>query len=334
MMFLLICAVTFYFASLRGGFAAEEKQPQAPQKKIVAKVNGKPIYEDQLEPGVQENLKKWKKYGLKQESPDLISRLQMRALSKVIEQELLNQEAQKVTVQNADEKVELKLKEMKKKYGPGEERFQNYLKRRNLTIPELKKSLKDGLCVEEYLKAKGIADPDIPEEKIKRFYTDSPDNYAREEMVKVSHILIKVDEKASPEEKEKAYKKAVQIRQDILAGKGFAEMAKEFSECNSAPGGGSLGYIERGYMPEQFEQVAFTLDKGSMSDIVETKFGYHIIKVMDKQSAGTAPYEDVRDFIKKFLQEEESKKRLVAHMTMLKEKAKIEVFLEDKSAGK
>jgi peptidyl-prolyl cis-trans isomerase C len=252
----------------------------------------------------------------------------MRALSKVIDQELLNQEAKKVTVQNADEKVEQKLQEMKKKYGPQEERFQNYLKRRNLTIPELKKSLKEGLCVEEYLKAKGIADPDIPEEKIKKFYTDSPDNYAREEMVKVSHILIKVDEKASPEDKEKAYKKAAQIRQDILAGKDFAEMAKEFSECNSASGGGSLGYIKRGYMPEQFEQVAFTLDKGSMSDIVETKFGYHIIKVMDKQSAGTAPYEDVRDFIKKFLQEDEAKKRLAAHMAVLKEKAKIEILLE------
>jgi peptidyl-prolyl cis-trans isomerase C len=281
-----------------------------------------------LEPLVNENIKKWKKYGLKQDAPELTSRMQMRALSKVIDQELLNQEARKTPLTDADEKAAKKLQAMKKKYG-SEEHFQSYLKRNNLTEAELNKSLKDGLYVDEYLKKKGIADPDIPEEKIKNFYTANPENYAREEMVKVRHILIKADEKASPEDRETAYKKAVQIRKDILSGKDFAQMAKEYSECNSAAGGGSLGYIERGYMPGQFEQVAFALDKGSISDVVETKFGYHIITVLDKQPAGIAPYEEVHDFIKKFLQEEESKKRLDAHITALREKAKIEVLLED-----
>ena len=323
---LAVCLCLLFVSAVA---AADSNQLQQPGKKIVARVNGNPIYEEQLEPLVNENIKKWKKYGLKQDTPEMMSRMQMRAVSKVIDQELLKQEAQKMTVKNPDEKVEQKLQEMKKKYGPDDERFDKYLKIRNLTIADLKKSLKEGLYVEEYLRSKNIADPDIPEEKIKLFYTGNPENYARAEMVKASHILIKADEKASQEDKEKAYKKAVQIRKDILAGKGFAEMAKEYSECNSASGGGSLGYIERGYMPEQFEKVAFALDKDAMSDVVETKFGYHIIKVHDKQPAGTAPYEDVRDFIKKFLQEEESKKRLAAHMTALREKAKIEVLLEE-----
>jgi peptidyl-prolyl cis-trans isomerase C len=273
-------------------------------------------------------MKKWKKYGLKQDSPELTSRMQMRALSKVIDQELLNQAARKTPLTSADEKTAKKLQAMKRKYG-SEEHFQSYLKRRNLTEAELNKSIQEGLYVEEYLKAKGIADPEIPEEKIKNFYTANPENYAREEMVKVSHILIKADEKAPAEEREKAYTKAVQIRKDILAGKDFARMAKEYSECNSAAGGGSLGYIQRGYMPGQFEQVAFALDKGSVSDVVETKFGYHIITVLDKQPAGTAPYEEVHDFIKKFLQEEASKKMLDAHLTALREKATIEVLLEE-----
>jgi peptidyl-prolyl cis-trans isomerase C len=322
------CAVSLCCLSLAAAVAAEENKPQDPGKKIVARVNGNPIYLEQLEPLVNENIKKWKKYGLKQDTPELTSRMQMRALSKVIDQELLNQEARKTPVTDADEKAAKKLQAMKKKYG-SEEHFQSYLKRNNLTEAELNKSLKEGLYVDEYLKKKGIADPEIPEEKIKNFYTANPENYAREEMVKVRHILIKADEKASPEDREKAYKKAVQIRKDILAGKDFALMAKEYSECNSAAGGGSLGYIERGYMPGPFEQVAFALDKGSISDVVETKFGYHIITVLDKQPAGIAPYEEVHDFIKKFLQEEESKKRLDAHITALREKAKIEVLLED-----
>ena len=146
---------------------------------------------------------------------------------------------------------------------------------------------------------------------------------------KYSHILIKVDEDAGPEEKEKAYLKAEEVRKEILAGKSFAQMAKEHSQCNSASGGGGLGYIERGYMPKEFEEVAFTIEKNTVSDIVETKFGYHIIKVTNKTPGGIAPYEDVRDFIKKYLQKGESKKKLAEHIAILKEKATIEILLED-----
>src|SRR5512139_2309337 len=118
-------AVSLCCLSLSAAVAAEENKPQDPGKKIVARVNGNPIYEEQLEPVVNENIKKWKKYGLKQDSSKLTSRLQMRALSKVIDQELINQEAHKIPLTNADEKVEKKLQAMKRKHG-SEERFQSY----------------------------------------------------------------------------------------------------------------------------------------------------------------------------------------------------------------
>ena len=82
-------------------------------------------------------------------------------------------------------------------------------------------------------------------------------------------------------------------------------------------------------MPEEFDEVAFTQKKDSISDVVETKFGYHIIKVTDKKPGGIAPYEEVRDFIKKYLQEGETKKKLAEHTAKLRKKAKIEVFLAE-----
>jgi peptidyl-prolyl cis-trans isomerase C len=199
---------------------------------------------------------------------------------------------------------------------------------KGLTIEKLKVNFNKRVYMDEYLKINGIVDPDIPEKNIRDFYESSPKNYYREESVKVSHILIKVDEKTTPEEKKKARKKAEQLRKDVLGGKDFAEMAKEHSECNSASGGGGLGYINKGYMPEEFEKAAFAQEKDAVSEVVETKFGFHIIKVLEKSPAGITPYEDVRDFIKKFLQEDESKRKLDAHLAELKKKAKIEIFID------
>lgn len=324
---LLSCiAVTLCFVSATTDASDVKKNSEAKKRKAVARVNGKPIYEDQLAPEVEKGLKKFRKYGMRKDSPDLVKRLNKKALDKVIDHELISQESQKLKIKDVDKKVEEKLQAMRKKYQT-EERLNNYLKMKGITIEELKGNFKKRVYIDEYLKKQGISDPEIPEENIKGFYDSSPKAYSREESVKVSHILIKVDENAGPKEKERAWKKAEQIRKEILGGKAFAEMAKKHSECNSASGGGSLRYTKRGYMPEEFDQVAFSLKKGVVSEVVETKFGYHIIKVSEKTPGGVAPYHEVRDFIKKFLQEDESKKKLAEHLAKLKEKAKIEILL-------
>jgi len=308
--------------------ADAQKESEKKERKVVATVNGSPVYEDQLEPGVQEGLKKYKKYGMRKETPALINRLQKKTLSKVVDHELLYQESRKVPVKDLDKKVDEKLKKMKRKYQT-DERFENHLKRNGQTLEGLTASIREGIYIEEYLQLQGIADPAIPDKSIREFYDGNPESYFRKESIKVSHILIKLGENPGPEEKEKAFKKAQEIRKEIVAGADFAEMAKKYSECNSASGGGSLRYINKGYMPEEFDKVAFSLEKDTVSEVVETKFGYHIILVTDKIDEGITPYEEVKDFIKKFLQEDESKKLLDAHLVKLREKATIEVFLDE-----
>ena len=305
-----------------------QKKEGTQESKVVAKVNGKPIFEDQLNTDVNKSLKKWKKYGMKQQTPELTLKLQKKALKGVIDEELIVQASRKIKVTELDKKVEAKLGKMKKKYRTKEE-FDNYLKMKNLTIKKLKENLAQQVHIDEYLKKNGITNPEIPEEKIRDFYDANPKNYKRKETVKVTHILIKVDEHAGPEDKEQAYLKAEKIRKEIIGGKVFSAMAIEHSQCNSASGGGSLGYIERGYMPKEFEEVAFTIEKDKVSDVVETKFGYHLILVIDKKPGGIAPYEEVRSFIKKYLQEGESKTKLAEHLAKLKEKATIEILLEE-----
>ena len=196
-----------------------------------------------------------------------------------------------------------------------------------MTEIELKKSLKDKVYLDEYLELKKISDPEVPEEEIRKFYDKDPGAFRRKAAIKVSHILIKAGEDVGVEEKKKARERADQVRQKIMAGKDFAEMAQEYSEDGKAPVGGDLGYIRKGYMPSEFDAVAFALEKGKVSDLVETKHGYHIIKVYDKIDEGITPYEEIRDFIGKYLQERVSKQKLASHIEGLREKASIEILL-------
>jgi peptidyl-prolyl cis-trans isomerase C len=159
-------------------------------------------------------------------------------------------------------------------------------------------------------------------------YEADPDSFSRKETAKVSHVLVAVPADVGAEQKEQARQEAERIRKEILAGKDFAEAAKEYSDCNSAAGGGVLEPVKRGYMPPEFDDVAFSLEKDAVSAVVETKFGYHIIKLLDKQPDGVIPYEEMRDFLRKYLQEEESKKKLAAHIAELREKSDIEILLK------
>lgn len=325
--FILLLTCAFFSFCIAGTSTAEEKKEVDDKgRKFVAKVNGVSIYEDQLTPYVDKALKKFKKHGMKQESPDFVKHQQKKALDEVINQELLYQASKDLTIPDIEEKINERIKEMKNRY-PSEESFEASLKAKNITVNDLRESIRKSVYIDKYLESKGLRNPEVPEAEIKEYYEKNKGNFKREETIRASHILIKVDESAKPEEKEQARKKAEKIRKEIAEGKDFAEMAKELSGCDSASKGGDLGYIKRGYMTEEFDKVAFALKKDELSDVVQTKFGYHIIKVADKKPEGIAPYEEVKDFIGKYLQQGIAQKKVASHIKELKEKAKIEIFL-------
>jgi peptidyl-prolyl cis-trans isomerase C len=325
----MICfVVTICFAGISTGSSEAKKEIKKKDRNIVAKVNGQPIYEDQLDPYVKKSLKSFQKYGAGRNTTALVKRLKKRALETVIGQELILQESQKMTVPDIEEKIDKKLEAMKRRYS-SDEHFEKRLQAQHMTEKDLKESLKKQVYLDEYLKMKSISNPEVSEEEIRRFYDKNPGAYHREETVKASHILITAGKDADPEYKDKAREQAEKIRKDIIDGKDFAEMAKEYSEDGKAPVGGDLGYIRRGYMPSEFDTVAFTLENGAVSDIVETEYGYHIIKVDDHIHEGIAPFKDVKDFIGKFLQERLSQQKRASHIKELREKADIEILLNE-----
>jgi len=295
--------------------------------KVIARVNGQPIYMEQVKPEVEKGLKNSRGHGTQKPDPELVMRLQIVALDKLIGNELIHQESRKLKIADIETQVEQRLKALEEKHGAGE-RMERYWKMRNHTLESAREFLRTRVRVDAYLKEQGILEPEIPEEQVRQLYEGDPGSFSRkEESIEVSHVLMAFEKKAGLEAKAQARQKAEKIRKQILEGQDFAEMAKTHSNCNSASGGGSLEYIKRGYMPEEFDKVAFAMEKDAVSEVVESRFGYHIIKVLDRRPAGPIPLAEVRDFITKYLQEAESKKRLAAHIAELRSRAKIELLL-------
>jgi peptidyl-prolyl cis-trans isomerase C len=117
------------------------------------------------------------------------------------------------------------------------------------------------------------------------------------------------------------------VLKQARAGADFAELAKKHSADGSAQQGGDLNFFTKGQMVPQFDQAAFAMKPGQISDIVTTQFGYHIIKVTDHRPASTVPFEQVSGRIKDFLTEQQKQQKADAFIQSLKQKAKIEVLV-------
>jgi peptidyl-prolyl cis-trans isomerase D len=131
----------------------------------------------------------------------------------------------------------------------------------------------------------------VPPTDIQRYYNDNVQQYTTPEQVRASHILLETTGKNEADVK----KRAEEILKQVKSGADFAELAKKVSEDKgSKENGGDLDYFGRGRMVPEFEEVAFTLPPGQISDLVKSQFGYHIIKVVDKRAGSTRPLEEVR----------------------------------------
>lgn len=149
------------------------------------------------------------------------------------------------------------------------------------------------------------------------------------ERVRARHILIRTGPSASLQEKTAAKQKAEKIRGDLVKGADFDESAKKYSDDQaSAAMGGDLGFFVRGQMVSEFEQTAFSLPVGEISKVVETEFGYHIIKVEEKKAPSKLKYEDVKEELKEYLYRVAAKDKLDEFIKDLKGKTTIKIMTD------
>ena len=158
---------------------------------------------------------------------------------------------------------------------------------------------------------------------LEKHYLETKEKYLIEEKVKASHILIKTGTATSGTDAE-VLEKISNLKKDIEASKtSFEEAAKKFSDdVNSAVQGGDLGLFPRGVMVPEFEEVAFSSEVGKIADPVKTQFGYHIIRVDEKQEARTKAYEEVKERVLESYVEQEAKKESEVLITTIENQLK------------
>lgn len=159
--------------------------------------------------------------------------------------------------------------------------------------------MSNDLIASEYLKKEIVGKINVTEEDMSIYYKAHQDEFRTPEMVRARHILVRVGKDAPEEDKKKARDKIGDILKKIKAGEDFAKLATEFSDDpGSKNKGGDLGFFPKGRMAPEFENAAFSMKPGEVSDIVETPFGFHIIKVEEKKESILQPYEKVKDKVK------------------------------------
>lgn len=157
----------------------------------------------------------------------------------------------------------------------------------------------------EYVKRKATASFEITDKDIEHYYAAYKDKFKAPEAVRARHILVKIDKAATEDERKKLREKAEGILRKVKAGEDFSKIATELSDDpGSKANGGALGFLSRGRMVKPFEDVAFSLAPGEISGIVETDFGYHIIKVEERKASGWQTLDTVKEEIRKKLSED------------------------------
>lgn len=151
---------------------------------------------------------------------------------------------------------------------------------------------------------------DVSAQEIESYYQINLNDFTQEERISAGHILLTVDRNASDEEINQVREKLADLKREIDSGVDFQELAREYSDCPSAQHGGDLGSFGRGMMVPEFEEAAFALNPGEISDPVRTEFGWHLIKVQDYIPARTKELDEVRAQIRMLVGEEKAMDQL------------------------
>ena len=151
------------------------------------------------------------------------------------------------------------------------------------------------------------SDVKVTDDILKAYYDAHNEAYRIPEKIRVRHILFRLPPQATKAQIAQARKKAEKVEKMAKAGKDFAKLAKKYSEGPTAKKGGDLGFFARGAMVKSFEKAAFSMKKGEISKPVRTRFGFHIIQVVDKQPARVKSFKEVRSEIAKAFKLQEAK---------------------------
>ncbi len=287
-------------------------------------VNNEPIPPSAIEHELSRLVQFYAQHMPEEELRNQLDILRQRAVEQAIGSKLLFQEAEKLNIEVPNDDIDKSLYAMAKQLG-GMQKLKDQLKKQNLTEELFREQIRRGRRVDilvERVVSEVAAEP--TEEECRDHFEAHKEEYTKPERVLAQHILITPAD-SSDAAKQEAREKLIAIRERVLNGADFGDEASAHSACPSGKNGGSLGWFSRGMMVPPFENAAFSMNDGEVSDIIETQFGFHIILKTDHEEATGADFDDAKDNIRDFLYHTKRGEALAKHVSELRQAAKVEI---------
>jgi len=243
-----------------------------------------------------------------------------KLLDQLIDEKVLLIEASSQGIEVTEEEVNASIKTILDSYMLTEEQLMDELESKGMPYQEFYDYYRNEIMITKLLE-QDIGEPEVSDEEATAYYDANVERFSVPEQVNASHILICHQESQRCESdltKEEADEKAKSILARLEDGEDFATLAMEESDCPSAAQGGNLGFFAPQQMTKAFEDAAFALEEGETSDVVETEFGFHIIKVHDKEEASVMDFETIKPEIVDVLRSEKQQGMFETYLSGLK----------------
>ena len=296
--------------------------------KVAAKVNSEIITLSAIEERAELLRQKYVGAPISISEQDLLK----DALNMIIEEKLQIQEGIKFGFVVDEYAIDAAVEDIKKKNNLADGQLQEMLKREGRTLESYKNHIRDQILVSKITQFEIGNRVKVSEKSIIKYYKKNQKEFWEEGKVRARHILF-ISERGSSENRRRAkLRQAKKVLSEIRKGSDFSKLAIKYSEDVSASSGGDVGFVKRGKMVREFEEAVFSLKPGQISDIVETEYGYHIIKVDEVLPGKTLTLKDVKNRIHKILSMQKQKQVYDDWINELKKSAFIEVTLFDEPA--
>lgn len=261
-------------------------------------------------------------------SEDEIRALKKVTLDQLINREILYQESQKKKIRVSELKVE-------EEYGRIRATMMSDIdldtieKELDLREKDIKNEFRRVFAIEMLFDQELHIDDTVTDKEARTFYEKNPDKFIVPGPAHLSHILIEVKEGADDAQKAAARKKIALVAEKLKKGGDFAELAKTWSnDAPSSAAGGNIGWIKIGRTVKSFEDAAFALNPGEVSGIVETPYGYHLIKMLEKRPETVFAYGQMKEKIVEYLKKEKKTRSQTDYIEKIKKVSKIERFMD------
>jgi peptidyl-prolyl cis-trans isomerase C len=226
------------------------------------------------------------------------------ATQQAVDTKLLAQEARRREISLDTATVDGVMAQLEQQSG-GREALDAFLGNMGLTYEDFKGTVGESVLVQSLVEQEIRPGVEVSDQEVEEFYQGNPQMFQQPEQVRARHILITVEQGADEATKADAKARAEAARKRAVSGEDFAALATELSEGPSAPNGGDLGFFSADRMVPAFAEAAFALEPGAISQVVETQFGYHVIKVEERRPAATQSLDEVKEPLRNALLERE-----------------------------